>query len=781
MKSLTATQTKLLSRRRLKPVYLVEISLQGAGAPTLYLSDRNITVGGQIYENYLSDVSGLGDEVRRITSDSLNADITLKFKNSRYKSYNHLIEIGGTYPFEGAVCVIKEVYLDDNNIPSDVLTAFKGALDEPQNIDLMGFECTVSSLPFWMDKAFKQALITKSVYANADPDDLNKVRNIIYGSCQQVRCHAIRAGALDALTAAITATSPGNSGTLVLSDASEFPSSGAFTIQIDAEQIRIASRSGNNLTLASSGARGYGGTTAAAHNQGAGTFEVLSEYVYMVADHPVKQLGDIFVDGVRQTSGVTTYTGQGGNEHASYPGKAIIVFTVKPAIQKQVNIADGIGVSDGIGVADNINFTSAGTMKKIYPNGASGGDNAGAIYDGNENTNSNQYQAGSATYFWSISFPTTNYGSINTQYLWLKVSGSVGSVAWGVSDGSWAPSSIGNNPSGWIRFQRSGGSWGGSINIWSSHGTTTNMYLWEAYLEVDYNPTLNKSGSAYKSGSVTKTGTVTGSGADSVIGESVNCDVYGYQDNGSGTYTGSANALIERPDHVIKHFIDVLYGFSLSDIDSTSFDSAGTSYASAISGGYKLGFVINDEIVPSEFIKTLAGQCRSNINYLAGKWYLKYIPDSAPSPDRTISKSDLAGQHAKFRFNSTPSIDIYNDLVAKFKKNYGKLDFDESDWLGTSIDSDSTSQAKYGIRTKTIEFDAIRIQAMADHVLAFIKLQYKLPLLIVEFPVFWEHFDLDIGDTFDIVNDLYNGKKFYIEKIERISKAKAQITGLEWL
>ncbi|MDA8087428.1 MAG: hypothetical protein M0Z75_12075, partial [Nitrospiraceae bacterium] len=37
---------------RLEPVYLVQITLRNGG-PTLYLSDRNITVGNQRYESYL--------------------------------------------------------------------------------------------------------------------------------------------------------------------------------------------------------------------------------------------------------------------------------------------------------------------------------------------------------------------------------------------------------------------------------------------------------------------------------------------------------------------------------------------------------------------------------------------------------------------------------------------------------------------------------------------------------------------------------------------------------
>ena len=245
-------------------------------------------------------------------------------------------------------------------------------------------------------------------------------------------------------------------------------------------------------------------------------------------------------------------------------------------------------------------------------------------------------------------------------------------------------------------------------------------------------------------------------------------------------WTDTIANLIERPDHVMKHFIDVLYGFALTDVDTSSFSAAGTSYAGAITGGYKFAFVIDSEITPSKFLAELAFQCRSNLKYEGGKWYLNYLPDTAPSAVKTISKSELAGQFSKFTFNKTDRKDIVNDLTAKFQKNYGGLTYDESDWLGTSIVSDATSQTNYGVRPETYEFWAVRLQAMADHVIVFIKLQRKNPLLIIEFPVFWEHFNLERGDTFDIDNDLYDAKKFYLEKIERIDKFKLKISGIEW-
>jgi len=69
---------------------------------------------------------------------------------------------------------------------------------------------------------------------------------------------------------------------------------------------------------------------------------------------------------------------------------------------------------------------------------------------------------------------------------------------------------------------------------------------------------------------------------------------------------------------------------------------------------------------------------------------------------------------------------------------------------------------------------------MADNVLAYILRQDKQPYLVVEFPVFYDHFDLTVGDTIELDNPLYDGRKFFIESIRRLDKLRAVATAVEW-
>jgi hypothetical protein len=270
--------------------------------------------------------------------------------------------------------------------------------------------------------------------------------------------------------------------------------------------------------------------------------------------------------------------------------------------------------------------------------------------------------------------------------------------------------------------------------------------------------------SASKTGGVYATHTV----------ERFHAGVSGFKDP-DGNYGGVGN-LIKRPDWVIKHFLVERMGFSLEDIDAASFGAAGAEYAAS---GYAFAFRVDRKITPSKLVGRIARECRSTLVEVKGKWKLDYLPDAAPSPVRTITNGELAGERSAFKFSRTPVSELSNDLTARYRRNYSRLGGD-SEWDATASDSDAASQTKYGPYPKELDFAMIRNSSMASHVLAHLLLRGKAPRLTVEFPVFWEHFDLEPGDTIEIENPLYNGRKFLIENIRRTDKFRAMVRAKEW-
>lgn len=138
------------ARVSVRPVYLVEIALQASG-PVLYFSDRNVTVGGQVYEDYIASVTTPAEEALRPTSESLNAPLSIEFRNEPWRGFARLIEAGAEHPFEGGRCTLSEAYIDDAGVCGTPVTLFIGTLDAPAEIDLQGFTCAVSALDYGAD------------------------------------------------------------------------------------------------------------------------------------------------------------------------------------------------------------------------------------------------------------------------------------------------------------------------------------------------------------------------------------------------------------------------------------------------------------------------------------------------------------------------------------------------------------------------------------------------------------------------------------------------------
>ncbi len=851
-------------RTRLEPVRLVEVELKNSG-PTLYFSDRNIEVGGQRYENYIEDLSGLGEGLRRAESPGPDSLLTLRFKNDAFESHDYLVEVGDTYPFEGAVVTVKEVYLDPPTgsgqaaRQSETVELFKGILDEPRDIDLLGFTCGATSMEYAKDREWKQPVINTSDYEFAH-EDLGEIEPIIYGS--DVLAPALRVdwGARTTLQAQASPTGT----SLVLSDASRFPSSGS--VWVDDEKVSYTDKSGNTLTGCS---RAQDGTAATSHRAGADVVEARAQYDSLLAAHGLHSVGDVYAEIDRRlyrvTSGVSAVLS--GEKHLLRATDHVRVEAIEdgtgvdnyytPPVRKVIRHATDLplqweGFASGV-YATYLNFPSAPqgmtltnvrlrlytyvssltapnddvlfylgdssgtkickvdagnnlhyylelpvevsksgwvTSQKITKSGGYAPDTFFTIYDAVieadvvsgfsgdvdggrvERSGTNQPKQSSSSV--TVDFPSAPSGTLKdvySEYEW--------SVAVNANPSSTVKFKVGSKEICWVttsgivvpfceyRFQKSQTRWktSQSLDVVNSHPDV--VFTVKKARQFALSSSEESVSSAAKSGGVYGTHVV----------ERFHTVANGYESPDSAY--GEAGSLIERPDHVMKHFLVEVLGFSPGEIDTASFDAAGTSYASAISGGYRFAFRLDRRVRPSELLGRMARECRSALRYSAGKWRLDYIPDAAPGAVKTVAGGELAGEGAKFAFSRTPVEELSNELMARYRRNYSRLG-SESEWDGTSSASDSTSQSKYGVYPRAVDFELVRDASMASHVLGHMLIEKKEPRLRVEFPVFWEHFDLEPGDTIEIESPFYGGRKFLIENVRRLDKFRARVRAGEW-
>ncbi len=189
-------------------------------------------------------------------------------------------------------------------------------------------------------------VISRDIWPNAEPHAIGKAENIIYGSVQDVPCPAVSAGAVTTLVSDITLSQTDDIELSIAPGEMAFPPSGV--VQVGDERISYTGLSGKVLTGVSRGAEG---TQAFSHNKGAKVFEVLISYDYLVAGHPVQSIGNVYVDGIRVTSGVSILTDDGN-------GRAKLSFSDRFILEKSVDLS----VSQGSHSHQNTTWSGQGNQ-----------------------------------------------------------------------------------------------------------------------------------------------------------------------------------------------------------------------------------------------------------------------------------------------------------------------------------------------------------------------------------------------------------------------------------
>ncbi len=657
MKSLTTLFNAEKNKKTgLSPVWILKCPFPSTG--TVYLSDVAFSMpswnGGVSVKSLVFDWGQIDEAISDLLGMTMVSDFSLSLIIDPDEDPN-IDEIlwTGANNIETTDCELYLWFRDLDDSTDPPVKVWTGNIIDFDKVNEILYSVRMVDQSVRLDK-YIGSRVTLAEYPNADPDDVGKVKNIVYGSVVEVPALLLESGAVTSLRSAITA----NQTAFYLSAGTGLANGNV--IQIDDEKIQLTSFS-DYYCYVYSCVRGYGGTTAVAHSKGATVFEVPSDpFVYLFADHPVKaiskvqvKVNDVLVD---ITSDCTTYTGQAGNNYTGYggrySGKAIGLISNYPAIQQRINLAlydpltinngqalNTTTVNDAITVGDNIAMTPAAVTRKVYPESL--GNYTGIAYperamDGNDASAADIATTG----YVEVYFPTTSYGTIVNEWVFLTHKTRDGNQQ-GVIVEIWKNANYTR-----YDFNCVGGAGAeskGTQRVVATHAvkswddrvrvTATELFIYEIWKEIEYIPTMTKSGQASRAGSATAvSGTVRRQSADAVImsgnstanslvGEMVLIDGQGFQDDGSGTFTGVAGSLIERPDHVFKH---LLYTF-LSWPTASFYTNANIPFAAF---GFAFAGVFNEYKKFKEWAGLLAWQCRSYFRFNNGQAQLLWRHDS---------------------------------------------------------------------------------------------------------------------------------------------------------
>lgn len=126
--------------------------------------------------------------------------------------------------------------------------------------------------------------------ADTDPRDVGSRLATCYGQSKRVRATNYQVGHVTTLTGDVGTSA---TGVFAVTDTSGFPSSGSFTILMGFEQATASVSAPGSINIT---ARGQSSTTAISHPKGDQVSELISEAVFVLAEHATAQVSDVLIN-----------------------------------------------------------------------------------------------------------------------------------------------------------------------------------------------------------------------------------------------------------------------------------------------------------------------------------------------------------------------------------------------------------------------------------------------------------------------------------------------------
>jgi hypothetical protein len=754
-KTLNANQTQKVDRRFLQPIYFVHILNVGGAAETLHFSDRTFTYNGHNYEDYLMDLPSLAQSIERF-GGFLNINAQLTFKNHKFRASNTLLEWFDANPITRKEMELYVLYIDTGEtFGSDVSTKLcRLGIGEFRQITRQNFQTELCTITHLLDQKNILYRINTTDWPNADPKIVGQVANIVYGSVKDIPCHCVKTGAYSTLRADMTNPEQ----VVVPLTETDYPIAFAATgsVMIEDEEIQYTCLGVDPANPKLTGCiRGKNGTAKVIHKEGTPVLRVLSNYKWMVAGHSMKSVDAVKLDRVLIPSGDYTV-------NVNDSGRTTIQFSQRKILKHQ-------GAHGHPMTATKEHHPKSGLFSPSVCDGKWNRQfTISNLYDKNEETcmsvRIRSYDPPSNLFVkFKVNFPTysgqkpkkvfaciehqTEYSNFGGEY--VKMTSPIAVYLDKTNtkkteriklDGTTVPSSL------VIRAQYAGG---------YPNQVLVATKIYEVWLEIE----LDETGSSAAAG-------VFGA-MDDVFSPLVTADGQGYKDTAGGTYTGVANALIENPSDVRRHFLIAVLGRIAGDLYTTDFDDMRTFYAARVAGGYLIASLLNQiSEIPSEILARLDFETRSTLREDGGLYHLAFNEAAAPTSILTITQDDIYGEPV---FGQTAIDEVRNKLRCMYDMDWaGSLASNRylSNFMQSLEVNDPTSITKYGELAEDIEFQACKKTLMVDDVADWILTQKKDVLKTVSLTVSHVARILEKGDYFILTWIFWSGLKWRVLNIE---------------
>jgi len=838
-----------------KPINLVTF---GFSTPR-YISDRDVTPpGGPFHAGLLQDWSYIDSAVSQTPGKGVLGeleipDLQLTLINTTEPRFSD--NFTNEDPPENVTVEVYQWFEGLSYTEAEII--YKGIIQGQPRYNEYSCSLTIVGIFAKYNHLIGENLvICAENYPKAAPADIGKMLPIGYGHIKKMPFRAIEVAGITSLCTDIDSATQ----TIKVSDASVLPAEGK--IYIDTEKIVYTGKTGDTLTGC---IRGADSSIATLHVKGAAVVEVVSEYIYAMA-HPVKAINAVYAAGVKQEpSAYTAYTGQTGDQHPAYGGRAVISFPERPYFRRAAlaeteytisREAENVPIGRAKSLDHNgyiLDYDDAQTI--TFPSAPDGsltdisvtynfefrqfGIPAGKRNFFLDGVLIATYDEGTLTQFVrsplvvkKTSWPTSAQKSISWRngnmegIIFTVLSATVrckSSVDDYVQRGALVSYAAINVPCGQISSQTVADTSGSVIFPSPPSGTLSDIAItitWEFqqwgdpiiggkphYMAIDGINVLWVDASGNTQALMPSTFTLLknswqtsirktpsrlnefGRGEAFVISRAVQscytddfqyntqlaggditnlitADIDGYQDDASGSYTGTPGALIERPDCVLRHLWCEILGAPSGDIDLTTFDAAGLFYSTY---SYAFSLVIDKPILAADLLMRLALQCRSRFlvtPYGIAKLMVRQIGQSS---GHSLLKEEI--KRDSLSVTRSPVTELVNNFNIYYDKDHSVDSNMAKNYRAVKNFSDATSISKYGQkewkgRADIFFFDAIVLDAMAQHVGDFLLSYHSVVRRCPRFQVFLDNLEIEPGDIIDITHPLDSMKGFVCEVLK---------------
>ena len=560
-------------------------------------------------------------------------------------------------------------------------------------------------------------LVNGTNFPNADPDARGTLEPIIYGSNLAVPCRAIDAGPNSPISVDMTAAQ-----TILYYSQTGTTFTATGTVYVGQEQITYTGKTTEVLNGVTHGkltglTRGVNSTTASIHKRGEVLIQVQSTYTFLIAGHPCKAvpalstkdaLGNlVLIPG-------TDYTVSLNN--TGFPdglARTTVAFTVLPTLVKQVNLShtDTISNSDTLSFSGAQKSTAQSTTTGL-PSVHSGSGGGTTVTLSGSNAFASLGTRINAVYTFNFSTNGFTGGHPTANLQMSDDAGTTWKTIYVIPPGG-TPIVVASAT--------------GQINTTGDNNTVTfRLSATSAFPAGTYTVTINiddrnveQAATLTKSGAVTSTGTggLTGnSAADVVVGAEIYADVDGYQDDGVGTYTGTASALIQKPADVIRHLLVTQMSLAFADFETS------TNLAVKMGATYQINGPILQQRGGRAIASRMAFESGCRLKFEAGKARLTFL-ERQLSPARIITTREMFFLQGRAQSADVTQIDlnqIVNMLDVRYDRDWSNQSGGEDAYKAVShAPPNAWSQTQYGERggpPGKFNLDFVTTQPHADAV-----------------------------------------------------------------